>query len=230
MTAAKILKELKALGNEATRKHYAKWGAGDNQFGVKLGDIRKIAKRLKSDHKLALALWQTGNIDARFLALLIIEPKELSKNELDAMVRSVTFTRVMDWCVPYVIRHHPDKEALRVEWLQADDVMAARAGWALTASLVAKDGASLDPKALLDRIEAEMGDAAEEVQWTMNTCLVEIGIHDKKRRKRAIRIGQSLGLFRDYPVPKGCTSPFAPVWIDEMVKRNEEAEQKAAEG
>jgi len=223
MTAAKILKELKALGNEATRKHYTKWGAGENQFGVKLGEIRKIAKRLKTDHKLGLALWQTGNIDARFVAILVLKPKELSKDELDEMVRSVTFTRVMDWLVSYVIRHHPDKEALRSEWLETDNIMAARAGWAVTASVVAKGAAGLDLKALLDRIEAEMGDAAEDVQWTMNICLAEIGIHHKKNRKRAIKIGEKLGLFRDYPVPKGCTSPYAPAWIGEMVKRQEEA-------
>lgn len=223
MTAAKILKELKALGDDKTRKHYAKTGAGDNMFGVKLGDIRKIAKRLKTDHKLALALWQTGNIDARFVAILIMKPKELTKAELDEMVRSVTFTRVMDWLSNYVLRHHPDREELRQEWLKADDRMAARAGWALTTSRIAKGSTGPERKTLLDRIEAAMGNADEVVQWTMNTCLAEIGIHDKKLRKRAIKIGETLGLYSDWPLQKGCVRPYAPEWIGEMVKRQEEA-------
>ena len=39
MTLNEALKQLKALGNETTRAHNTKYGAGDNQFGVKLGDI-----------------------------------------------------------------------------------------------------------------------------------------------------------------------------------------------
>jgi hypothetical protein len=52
----------------------------------------------------------------------------------------------------------------------------------------------------------------------MNFCLAGIGIHFPKHRKRAMAIGESLGIYRDYPVSKGC-SPFAPIWIDEMVRR-----------
>ena len=57
------------------------------------------------------------------------------------------------------------------------------------------------------------------VQWTMNSTLAEIGIHFPKLRKRAIAIGEKLGIYRDYPVSKGCTSPFAPIWINAMVSR-----------
>jgi 3-methyladenine DNA glycosylase AlkD len=64
-----------------------------------------------------------------------------------------------------------------------------------------------------------MGNADPVVQWTMNSALAEIGIHVPKLRKRAIAIGDTLGVFRDYPVSKGCTSPFAPIWIDAMVRR-----------
>lgn len=53
----------------------------------------------------------------------------------------------------------------------------------------------------------------------MNSCLAQIGIQFPAHCKRAIAIGESLGIYRDYPVSKGCTSPFAPIWIDAMVKR-----------
>lgn len=53
----------------------------------------------------------------------------------------------------------------------------------------------------------------------MNACLAGIGIHVPRHRRRAIAIGAKLGLYRDYPASKGCTSPFAPIWIDEMVRR-----------
>ncbi len=220
MTLAAALKELESLGNGKTRAQNAKQGCGDNQFGVKLGDIRKVAEKIKTDHKLALELWETENADARFLAALVIQPKSLTSEELDRMVHSVRFVRVADWLDSYVVRKHPAKEALRQQWMSSKEPMVARFGWSLTAERIGKEPEGLDLPALLDRIEAEMAGAAPEEQWTMNMALATIGIHHSKLRKRAIAIGEKLGIYRDYPVSKGCTSPFAPIWIDFMVKRN----------
>lgn len=66
----------------------------------------------------------------------------------------------------------------------------------------------LDLLALLDRLEKEMPKAPPQAQRTMNICLVEIGIHHAEHRDRALAIGEALGIFRDYPVSKGCTSPI----------------------
>ena len=219
MTLEETLRQLESLGNEGVRAWNAKNGAGDKQFGVKHGDIRVLAKKIKADHKLAMSLWETGNIDAQYLAILLIKPKDLSAKEVDRLVRSVTFAWVAEWLISYVVKQHPDKETLRQEWMATDDRWAARAGWSLTAERVVKNPDGLDLPALLDRIEKEMGAAAPEVQWTMNSCLAEIGIHFPKLRKRAIAIGEKLGIYRDYPVSKGCTSPFAPIWINFMVSR-----------
>ena len=64
-----------------------------------------------------------------------------------------------------------------------------------------------------------MPKAMPEVQWTMNNALAAIGIHHAKLRQRAIAIGEEIGLYRDWPVSKGCTIPYVPVWVEEMVKR-----------
>lgn len=223
-TVEKVLKELKARGDEKVRKQNAKSGplgsgAGENQFGVSRGDLRKLANQIKTNHDLAVALWDTGNVDAQFLATLLLEPAQLSADELERMVRSVTYVWVADWLHSYVTKEHPDKETLRQKWMTSNDRWTARAGWQLTAGRVAKSPEGLDLAALLDRIEREMPAAFTEVQWTMNMCLAEIGIHFPKHRKRAIAIGEKLGIYRDYPVSKGCTSPFAPIWINEIVKR-----------
>ena len=219
MTLKETLKQLKALGDAKLREYNAKGSAGDNQFGVALGDIRGVAKKIKTNHALALSLWEDGNVDGQFLATLLIEPKKLSAKEMDRMVRTISYVRVADWLISYVVRQHPDKETLRQQWMTADDRWAARAAWDLTAERVAKSPDGLAVPALLDRLESEMAGAAPEVQWTMNTTLATIGIHFPKLRKRAIAIGEKLGIYRDYPVSKGCTSPFAPIWIDFMVKR-----------
>lgn len=219
MTLHEALKQLKALGNEKTRAHNTRYGAGENQFGVKHGDIRVLAKKIGADHELAMALWKTGNVDAQLLAVLLFKPKDLSAETLDQLVRTISFAHVADWLHSYVVKQHPDKEALRQAWLADDNRWAARAGWGLTAGRVVKNTDGLDLAKLLDRIESEMAEAAPEVQWTMNSTLAEIGIHFPRFRKRAIAIGEKLGIYRDYPVSKGCTSPFAPIWIQALVSR-----------
>lgn len=219
MKVEEVLEKLKALGNEKVRAQNRKRGAGDNQFGVLHGDIRKLAKTIKVDHDLGLALWATKNIDAQSLAALILKPKVLSVKELEGLVRSVTYSWVADWLSSYVVYHHPQKESLRERWMNEKNVWLAREGWSLTADRVAENPDGLDLSALLTRIENEMPTAAPEAQWTMNICLAKIGIHFSEHRKRAVAIGEKLGLYRDYPVSKGCTSPFAPIWINEMVCR-----------
>lgn len=214
-----VLTRLKGLGDPKTKAHNTKSGVGEKQYGVKLGDLRKVAKELKTNHPLALELWETGNYDAQMLAVLLMKPRELNARELDKLVRSATHDRVADWLNAYVVKVHPDHEALRQEWMKDPHPMAARSGWYLTSLLVGRKPEVVDLPGLLDRIEKEMGTAAPETQWTMNFTLAEIGIQHGDLRNRAIGIGEKLGIYRDYPVSKGCTSPFAPIWIREMVSR-----------
>lgn len=219
MTVKEILAQLKSLGDDARRKHNVKAGAPENQFGVKMGDIRVVAKKIKTDHELALKLWDTGNVEAQLVATLIIKPKALSADEVDKLTRSTTCAQVAEWLNSYVVAQHPEKEALRVKWMKAKDRWVARAGWHLTASRVNKDADGLDLAALLDRIEKEMPKAAPEVQWTMNNTLGAIGVHHPKHRQRAVAIGEKIGLYKDWPASKGCIIPYVPVWVAAMTKK-----------
>ena len=221
MTVKEILTQLKGLGNESVSTRNLKYGSGDDQFGVKMGDLRTIAKKIKTDHELAKDLWKTGNLEARLLATLIVVPKNLSATELEEMVSVAKFYQLADWLNSYVVKEYPDKEALRQKWMASEDIMTGRSAWSLTAGRVVRSPEGLDLTALLDRIESEMPGAAPEVQWTMNTTLAQIGICFPEHRDRALAIGEKLGIYRDYPVSKGCTSPFAPIWINEMVSRQQ---------
>ncbi|WP_340646460.1 DNA alkylation repair protein [Phenylobacterium sp.] len=219
MTPSEVLKKLEALGNDRVRTLNIRSGADENQYGVKLGDIRVLAKAIKTDHHLALELWETGNLDARLLAILLMKPKLLSADALDRLVRSNAVPQVSDWLNAYIVKAHPEKEALRRRWMDSDHPMAARAGWSLTAERISKASDGLDMPALLDRIEVELPVAGPLPQWTMNNTLAAIGIHHADYRDRALAIGEALGVYRDYPTSPGCTSPFAPIWINEIVKR-----------
>ena len=219
MTLKEALAALEALGDEGMRAYNEKSGAGKRQFGVKLGDIRKVAAKAKKDHALGLALWKTGNTDARFLATLVLDPARLSAAEVDGMVRSLTWDRNADWLLSYVVKEHPEKEALRAKWMKARDPWSLRAGWAVTTGRLERDPEGLDVPAILGRIEKELGKAAPEAAWTMNFALIAIGVHHPALRARAVAIGEKIGAYRDYPCSKGCVSPFAPIAIPEMAKR-----------
>ena len=117
MTLKETMQQLEALGNEKVRARNRKLGSGDNQFGVQMGDLRKVAAKIKRDHALALALWETGNLDARLLAVLVLEPKRLSGAELEGMVGAATFGWLADWLNSYVVKEHPEKETLRQKWM-----------------------------------------------------------------------------------------------------------------
>ncbi|MEU8333930.1 DNA alkylation repair protein [Micromonospora tulbaghiae] len=215
-TVAGVTAELAALDDPKIRAVNERHG---DDHGVNLGKLRAIAKRLKTQQELARELWATGDSAARLLALLICRPKAYGRDELDAMLREARTPKVHDWLVNYVVKKSPHAEPLRLAWSADRDPVVASAGWALTTERVARNPDGLDLAALLDVVAAEMADAPERLQWAMNHCLAQIGIEHPAYRERAIGIGERLGVLKDYPTPPGCTSPYAPIWINEMVRR-----------
>lgn len=213
---AEVMAELAALEDPKARAINERHG---DDHGVNLGKLRALAKDLKTQQELSLVLWGTGDTAARLLAILICRPKAFERDELDAMLREARVPKVHDWLVGYVVKKSPHAEELRQAWFADPDPVVASAGWALTTDRVAKKPEGLDLAGLLDVIEARMKDAPDRLQWAMNNCLAQIGIEHAGHRARAIDIGERLGVLKDYPTPPNCTSPFAPVWITEMVRR-----------
>ena len=217
-TVAEVMAGLAELEDPRIREVNAKHG---DDHGVNLGKLRAFAKRLKTQQELARELWGTGDTAARLLALLICRPKAFDRDELDVMLRQADTPKVQDWLVNYVVKKNPHAEELRVAWFDDPDPVVASAGWALTTDRVAKNPEGLDLAGLLDTIEAQMKDAPDRLQWAMNHCLAQIGIEHPEHRARAIGIGERLEVLKDYPTPPNCTSPFAPIWIAEMVNRQD---------
>ncbi|MBD7949814.1 DNA alkylation repair protein [Oerskovia rustica] len=215
-TVSDVLTELAALEDPKIRAVNERHG---DDHGVKLTRLRAVAKSLRTQHELAGQLWETGDTAARLVAILICRPKAWSADELDAMLRDARVPKVHGWLVSYVVKKSPHVEELRTAWFADPDPVVASAGWALTTDRVAKSPEGLDLPGLLDRVEADMKDAPERLQWAMNECLANIGIHHPALRARAVEIGERLEVLKDYPTPPGCTSPFAPTWIAEIVRR-----------
>jgi 3-methyladenine DNA glycosylase AlkD len=224
-TATEVLAELATLEDPKIRAVNEKHG---DDHGANLGKLRALAKRLKTQQELARELWETDDSSARLVAILICRPKAFERDELDAMLRAARTPKVHDWLVGYVVKKSPYAEELRVAWSADPDPVVASAGWALTTDRVARKPAGLDLAALLDVIEAELRDAPDRLQWAMNHCLAQIGIEHAGYRARALDIGERLEVLKDYPTPPNCTSPFAPVWITEMVRRQDSQDTGSA--
>jgi 3-methyladenine DNA glycosylase AlkD len=215
-TVDEVMAELAGLADAKTREVNERHG---DDHGVNLSKLRAVAKRLKTQQELARRLWETADTAARLLAILICRPKAFERDELDAMLRDARTPKVHDWLVNYVVKKSRHSEDLRQVWYADPDPVVASAGWALTTERVAKKPEDLDLVGLLDVIEAEMKDAPDRLQWAMNHCLAQIGIEHAEHRSRALAIGERLEVLKDYPTSPGCTSPFAPTWITEMVRR-----------
>ena len=216
-TSTEVLATLASLEDEKIRAVNARHG---DDHAVNLTKLRAVAKDLKKNDELAGELWATGDTAARLVAILIMRPKAWSEAQLDEMLCDSRLPKVHGWLVSYIVKKSPHAEALRQSWMDDPDPVVASAGWALTSERVNKKPEGLDLSGLLDTIEAEMAEAPERLQWAMNETLAYIGIENPDLRKRAIDIGERLGVLRDYPTSPGCTSPFAPTWITEMVSRN----------
>lgn len=221
MTCEEVLQRLAEIGDPKIRDRHIKNGATGAVYGTKTADLRVLAKQIKTDHDLADELWATGGLDARFVATLIVKAKAFAPEKVEQWILDATYAHLADYVNTNVLKPHPDKESMRVRWMSSDVPTLSRAGWSLTTERVIKSPDGLDLNALLDRIEAEMATADPLPQWTMNYCLAEIGIRHPELRPRALAIGEKLGVYRDYKVSKGCTSPFAPIWIGAIVGKSD---------
>ncbi|HTN55392.1 MAG TPA: DNA alkylation repair protein [Microbacterium sp.] len=218
MTVSEALAELAALEDPKVRAVNERHG---DAHGVNLSKMRALAKRIGMSTSFARELWAGDDVAGQLLGLLIAKPRELSAGDIDGMLRTTRSAKAHDWLVNYIAKKSPLVEDLRLRWFDDADADARAAAWSLTSVRVAKSPDGLDLDRLLDRIERELRDAPPREQWAMNETLAYIGIHHPALRERAVAIGERLQVLADYPTPPNCTSPFAPAWIAEMVRRQD---------
>jgi len=221
-TYEEIMGTLKSLGTEARRKINHKNGAGGNQFGVGLVQLRALAKEIKTDHPLALRLWETGNVDAMLLASMIMDVSKLTPTLAEKMVTPLSYPPLIDEFTYSLLISFPFSNALMQKWIHSPTASLGRAGWDLLIDrILSNKPLSLSIDSILVLIESEIKDAVKPKQEVMNQCLCEIGIHLREYTERCIAIGVKFGRLDDRPVPKGCTSSYAPEWIAAGIKQQE---------
>ncbi|MFP2956769.1 DNA alkylation repair protein [Myxococcus sp. 1LA] len=214
MTLSQVMKQLESQGDEKVRQRYVRDGVSDNVFGVLLGKLRALAATLGTNHGLGLELWETGNHDARILACMLLDPSALTEKEARGLLEPLSNANLVDELVGRVLVHAPVAPKLEAKWMDGKKELPRRAGWKLLAGRIARGlEKELDVGATLGRIERELPDAPYRVKEGLNFCLVWIGLHLPAYTSEAIAIGERLGRWDPRPIPKGCTSSYAPEWI-----------------
>ncbi len=179
MTAKEIVEELGTLGSESVKKVLRDHGVKEPFFGVKIGDMKPIQKRIKKDYQLALDLYETGNYDAMYLAGLVADDARMTKKDLNRWVKMAKGGALASATVPWVASgsHHGYEIAL--EWIESKEENVASAGWATLSCLVAlKDDGDLDIdglKRLLRRVQESIHQQPDPVRYAMNGFLISLG-------------------------------------------------------
>lgn len=233
MTPSQVMKQLAQHGDDKVRLRYISDGAGDNVLGVPLGKIRDLAKTLGTNHELGLKLWATGNHEARILACMVLDPGALTEKDARALLEPLSSSMLVDELAGRVLVHAPVAAKLQERWMAGSGELPRRAGWKILAGRIARGLVKdLDVSATLARIERELPLAPYRVQEGINYCLVWIGVHLPAHTAAAIALGERLGRWDSRPIPKGCTSWYAPEAIAAMLalRRGEKtAARKAME-
>jgi 3-methyladenine DNA glycosylase AlkD len=223
MTAEEIVEELRAMGSESIKKVLRNHRVQEPFFGVKIGDMKKIQKRIKKDYQLALDLYDTGIYDAMYLAGLIADDARMTRKDLKRWVEKAKGGSLEGSTVPWVAAGSNHGHELALEWIDSKKENVAVAGWSTLSSLVAlKNDAALDMtelKQLLQRVQKTIHQQPNRVRYAMNCFVICLGSYVLPLTDHAIKTAEKIG---EVSVDMGeteCRVPSAVEYI-EKVKKN----------
>jgi len=224
MNVEKIMEELAELGSEQTKKTFMNHGASGNLFGVKVGDLKKLVKHVKKDQELALALYETGNSDAMYLAGLSVNPKLMTKDVLQNWVKDANWYMLAEYTVAGVAAESPHALELAREWMESDEEMIAVAGWNTYANYLSiTPDEKLDIEeicVLLHRAETTIHQEKNRVRYCMNSFVISVGAYVKALHDEAIRVAEAIGKVQVNMGNTACKVPLATSYIKKIEERN----------
>jgi 3-methyladenine DNA glycosylase AlkD len=192
---ATVLARLKRLGTKRVRDGMARYGIpSDKAFGVSVGAMRQLAKRLGRNHELAVALWDTGWYEARMLASFVDEPARVTSAQMDRWCRDFDNWAICDTACFALFDRTPHAWRKVALWSRRRDEFVKRAAFALLASLTVHDkDAGNEPfmQGLL-LIERAASDERNFVKKGVNWALRSIGKRNLELNVVAVSMAQRL--------------------------------------
>ena len=215
MTLLETMTALENAGSEQTRKTYLRHGAKAPLFGVSFATLKTLLKTIGADHELAVALWDTGNLDARNLAVKIVDPIQMTPQDLDQWARW-DVPRACGGYVAVVASEGPHALSRATVWLAAQDLPQRATGWTLVGVLALRDEQTPD-RWFLDRIaeiEASIHTAPNGLRVPMNLALIQIGCRNAEMREAATAAAKRIGKVDTDHGDTACKTPDAASSID----------------
>ena len=219
MTTEQVMKELEKKGSESIKKIFLNHGAKEPLYGVKVGDLKVIQKKVKKDHELAMSLYETGNYDAMYLAGLIADESKMSKKDIEQWAQGSASHGITEYTVAWVAAESKFGWELGMKWIDSPKEKIASAGWNTLSGVIAmKPDSELDIatiKKLLQRIIKEIHSAPNRVRYTMNGFVIGVGSYIKALTKEAVDTAKKIG---DVYVDMGGTACKVPAAGDYIKK------------
>ncbi|MEM9940956.1 MAG: DNA alkylation repair protein [Planctomycetota bacterium] len=221
-TVAQVMSTLKKKGSEQTRKIYTRHGAPEDMFGCKVADMKVIAKQIKGNQDLALQLFETGNVDAMYLAGMVADGAKMNKTQLNRWAKATPWYFVSEYAVPGVVCESPHAHSLALKWIKAKKESVAACGWSTYAGILAtRPDEDLDIheiKSLLKQIEKEIDDQPGRVRYTMNGFVISAGTYVKELGKEAKATAKKIGKVEVDMGETSCKVPLATDYIAKVEK------------
>lgn len=218
----KTLTRLEELGTPQNRKVYPRHGVREPLFGVSYANLRKLAKRLAPDHRLAAELWSSGNHDARVLATMVDDPSRVSERTLRHRVSDVDNYVLADALASLAGRTSL-RDGLARDWtVDPRDEWAGTVGWSLVAAQALDAGGSPPDSYFTDRlsyIERHIQGAANRVRHSMNGALIAIGCRSAELRKAAEEAAGRIGKVEVDHGQTSCKTPDAIPYLGRVWRR-----------
>ena len=210
-----ILEELKSLGNDSTKNIYLKHGAKEPFYGVKAEDLKKVQKRIKKNHELSLALYESGNSDAMYLAGLIADHEKITKKDLQSWADKAYWYMLSEHTVAQTAAKSHFGLELALKWIDSDKENIQSSGWStLTYTLYYK--MHLDSnlmQSLMQRIKKEIHGSVNRTRSSMNLFIISVGTYVDELTDEAMEIAEYIGKVKVDMGGTACKVPYAPDYI-----------------
>lgn len=227
MAVKEILRELKSLGTEQTKKTYERHGVKGDFFGVRYGDMEKIVKRIKKQPELADGLWETGVFEARVIACKIADASTFNKTKLNRWVKEAGECNAHE--ISDLVSRSELAQELAEKWINAKNEWTRIIGWYVISRLATpENGIERDWfSGLLTRIEKEIDDAPNWTKEALNNALIAIGgRNEAKLRDAALAAAKRIGKVEVDHGDTSCKTPDAIPYIKKIWDRRKAKKKK----
>jgi 3-methyladenine DNA glycosylase AlkD len=220
MTYREVMRELKSRGTAQNRKVYKRHGAGDKLYGVSFADLRKLQKKIKTDHALALKLWDSGNMDAQVLATMVADPDELKSSTANAWMKEIDYYVLSDQLAELVAKA-PFARKKMEQWMKSPREYYRACGYT-TLAVALKNGMDipdLDCRRYLRTIQKELHPSPNRARYSMNNALIAIGVYKPGLTREAVKTAKKIGKVEVDHGETNCKTPDAVSYIEKALQR-----------